>query len=227
MNTQRSASPVRRSFAVMLSLAALTTCVVVRYQPHGRYITPRVGETLVFGRLRFLHDGREFFPWNVDLVLNPVATNTERHVWLLRLGKRTVSSEVHPDPDGSLGIWLASGDYALLGSTRLPESGSAPFEVVALLRVPAGPVAAYAGDLIMKTESHEGWHASYGEFGDQSVTVLPLDLAQQTLEQRLGMLPEPPVVSPWCAGANLPGFNDPDLSTRAEELLDRGCHDEP
>lgn len=214
-----------RSLAVTLGLAVVSSCVSVRYQRPGRHITPRAGETLVFGRVRFLHDGREFFPWNVSLVAPPVGTKTERHLWLLRLGRRAVSAEVHPDPDGSLAIWLASGDYALIGSVQLPTSGAPPYEVVALFRVPAGPVAAYGGELNLKTESHEGGHLSYSEFGDKSVTLLPIDIARVTLEQRLGTLPETPVQSPWCANDHLPGFHDAKLATRAKELLDSGCDD--
>jgi hypothetical protein len=216
---------LRRAIAVALALAALSGCVSVRYQRPGRHIAPRAGETLVFGRVRFFHDGREFFPWDVSLVGPPVATRTERHLWLLRLGRRAVSAELHPDPDGSLAIWLASGDYALLGSTQLLTSGAPPYEVVALIRVPSGAVAAYTGDLNMKTESHEGVHLSHGELGATSVTVLPIDIARVTLEQRLGTLPETPALSPWCAGEHVPGFNDSKLATRAKELLDRGCEE--
>lgn len=214
-----------RSIALALALAALSGCVSIRYQRPGRQITPRAGETLVFGRIRFFHDGREFFPWNVSLVAPPVGTDTERHLWLLRLGRRAVSAEVHPDPDGSLAIWLAHGDYALIGSTQLLPSGAPPYEVVALFRVPAGPVAAYTGELSMKTGSHEGGYLRYSELGDKSVTLLPVDIARVTLEQRLGTLPETPALSPWCAGARLPGFNDAKLAPRAKELLDRGCDD--
>jgi hypothetical protein len=213
--------------AANLALAALMGCVAVGYQSAGQHISPRAGKTLVFGRLRFFHDGREFFPWNVKLIASPVGTSTERHVWLLRLGARAVSAELHPDPDGSLAIWLASGDYALVGTTQPLESGSTGYEVVALFRVPAGAVAAYAGELIMKTESHEGFHVSYGEFGTTSVAVLPTDTARAALEQKLGTLPEPPAVSPWCVGDHLPGFNDPTLAARGKELLDHGCDDAP
>lgn len=213
----------RHAIALALALTAVSACVAVGYQRPGRPIAPRPGETLVFGRLRFFRDGSEFFPWNVKPVWPSVEPNIERHVWLLRLGERAVSAEVHPDPDGSLAIWLAGGDYALLGSTQLPEAGTAPFEVVALLRVPAQSVAAYAGDLILKTESHEGGHFAHGEFGVTSVAVLPIDAARATLERSNGPLPEPPVPSPWCAGGDLPGFNDPRLATRAKERLDTGC----
>ena len=208
---------------VTLALAVLSGCVSVRYQGHGQTITPRAEETLVFGRVRFFHDGREFYPWNVSLVEPGVGTNTERHLWLLRLGRRAVSAEVHPDPDGSLAIWLSSGDYALLGSTQLATAGAPPYEVVALFRVPLGPAPAYTGELNLKTESHEGGHVSYSELGATSVTLLPIDIARVTLEQRLGTLPEAPVQSPWCVGEHLPGFNDSNLAARAKELLDRGC----
>jgi hypothetical protein len=212
-----------RKLAVALALAALWGCVTVTYQRAGRQITPRSGQTLVFGRVRFFHDGREFFPWNVSLNQSGVATRTERHLWLLRLGRRAVSAELHPDADGSLAIWLAGGDYALLGSTQLSTAGAPPYEVVALFRAPAGPVAAYAGELMLKTESHEGGYLAHGELGETAVTVLPIEIARVTLEQRLGTLPEAPVLSPWCAGEDVPGFNDSKLATRAKELLDRAC----
>ncbi|HEU5358754.1 MAG TPA: hypothetical protein VFU45_06530 [Gemmatimonadales bacterium] len=217
-----SASLWRRT-VVLLTLLALSGCVTIRYQRPGSEVTPRTGETLVFGRVRFFHDGREFFPWKVSLVGDPVATNTERHLWLLRLGRRAVSSEVHPDPDGSLAIWLGSGDYALLGSTEIATEGAPPYEVVALIRVPAGPVSAYAGDLELRTESHEGGHLSRGEFGDATVTLAPITIARATVEQRLGRLPEVPATSSWCAGERVPGFNDSKLAARAKELLDQGC----
>lgn len=213
----------RVATATMAALTVLSGCVSVRYQRAGRQIAPRAGETLVFGRVRFFHDGREFFPWSVSLVGPAVATNTERHLWLLRLGRRAVSAELHPDPDGSLAIWLASADYALLGSTQRLTTGAPPYEVVALLRVPAGPVAAYVGDLNMNTESHEGGYLSHSELGETSLALVPIDIARVTLEQRLGTLPETPVLSPWCAGEQLPGFTDSKLAARAKELLDRAC----
>ena len=208
--------------AVALALAALSACVGISYQRPGQHISPRAGRTLVFGRLRLFHDGHEFFPWKATLM---ATSNTERHLWLLRLGQRAASAEVHPDADGSLAIWLASADYALLGSTEAVVSGPAPFEVVAVFRVPAGAVAAYAGELMMKTETREGFHVSNAEFGVKSVELQPLDTARAALERRLGTLPQPPVASPWCVGDAVPDFNDPHLAARAKELLDRGCHD--
>lgn len=215
----------RHQIAAMLAFAALSGCVGVSYQRPGRPVTPRAGKTLVLGRLRFFHNTTEFFPWGATLVAAPAGTTTERHLWLLRLDARAVSTELHPDQDGSLAIWLASGDYALLGSTELRTLGSAAYEVVALFRVPAGTVAAYAGELRLTTESHEGWHVSYSELGTPSVAVLPIDTARATLERRFGSLLQPPIVSPWCAGDFLPAFNDPKLASRGKDLLDRGCHD--
>jgi len=222
----RSKLQAWRAIAMTLVLVALSGCVSVSYQTPGQHIVPRDGETLVFGRLRFFHDEREFFPWSTTFLSSLFERGNERHLWLLRLGRRAVSAEVHPDSDGSLAIWLAAGDYALIGSTQPPASGSAAYEVVAVIRVPAEPVAAYAGELIMKTESREGLHPSYSGFGAKSVTLLPIDIARATLDQRLGTLPEPPFVSPWCAGDDVPGFNDPGLARRAKELLDGGCRDQ-
>jgi len=205
-----------------LALAALAGCVGISYQSPGQPVTPHAGKTLVFGRVRFFHDGREFFPWNVKIVVFPEA-NTERHVWLQRLGQHAVSAELHPDPDGSLAIWLATGDYALVGSTEAMGAGTGAFYVVALFRVPAAAAAMDAGDLLFKTESHEGGYWSYGEFGSASVTLPPIDSARAALQRKFGPLPEPLVLSPWCTGEQLPGFNDPQLAARGKELLDHGC----
>jgi len=209
---------------VVLPLAALSACVSVHYPRPGPSITPRAGETLVFGRLRFWYDGSEFFPWERQLVPTAAGLPAERHLWLLRLGRRAASAELHPDEDGTLAVWLAPADYALLGSTRAKPSGFGAVEVVALMRVPAGKVAAYAGELSMRAEKNpEGGHASYSEFGVKSVDVQPIEIARATFEQRLGRLPESPVVAPWCAGNDLPAFDDPGLADRARLLLDRGC----
>lgn len=209
--------------SLLLSLTLVAACVSVKYQSAGRQIAPETGKTLLVGRVRFFHDGREFFPWNRSLFSTSVGTDTERHLWLLRPGHRAVSAELHPDPDGSLAIWLAPGDYALVGSTRLPTVGGNPDELVALFRIPAGAVTLYAGDLSFTTERHEGGHFARGEFGEATVALAPPDSARVILERRFGALTAPPVVSAWCAGASLPAFQDRDLATHAKELLDRNC----
>ena len=206
--------------ASALAGAAPSACVTVTYPVPGQHVSPRAGETLVFGRLHFFYDGREFFPWKVRLLPD---SGLERHLWLLRLDERAVSAELRPDEDGSLAIWLAPGDYALLGSTQAVTPGAAAVEVEALLRVPARPGAAYAGDLVMKTEWQEGTHVSFGEFGAKTVEEQPLEIARSTLEQKLGTLPQAPVISPWCTADHLPAFNVPELANCARELLDRGC----
>jgi hypothetical protein len=207
--------------ALALALSVLPACAGVTYQKPGKPVTPRAGEAIVFGRVRFFYDGKEFFPWQVKIDVFPQA-NTERHVWLLRLRQRTVSAELHPEQNGSLAIWLASGDYALVGSTEALGAGVGAFYVVALFRVPADTAAMSAGDLIFKTESHEGGHWS-SAFGDAFVTAEPAALARDSLEKKFGTLPEPFTVSAWCAGDSLPAFNDPDLAKRGKELLDRDC----
>jgi hypothetical protein len=207
--------------ALVVAIVALAGCAAVTYQKPGHPITPRAGETLVFGRVRFFHNGKEFFPWEVKVVFVPVP-NTERYVWLLRLGQRAVSAELHPEGDGSLAIWLARGDYALVGSNEAQGAGVGAFYVVALFRVPADIAAMSAGDLIFRTESHEGGHWS-SAFGDAFVAVQPAALARDSLAKKFGALPEPFTVSAWCAGDSLPGFDDPDLAKRGKDLLDRGC----
>lgn len=194
-----------RALSLALSLLAASSCVGVTYQRAGQPVVPRAGQTLVETRVRFFHDGRELFPWSASLT-----TRAERHLWLLRLHPRAVSAELHPDADGSLSIWVASGDYALVGSTELPSGGTAPYEVLALLRVPAGAVTANPGELTFATHTPpDGWSVAHGEFGDASVTAPPQGAD----------------VSRWCVGEQVPGFNDPALAKRAGELLDGACED--
>ena len=213
------------ALSLVLAFFASLSCVGVTYQRAGQPITAHEGQSLVLTRVRFFHDAREFFPWNVSLTPAGVTTSTERHLWLLRLRPRGVSAELHPDADGSLAIWLATGDYALLGSTELPEAGTAPYEVLALLRVPAGVVTAYAGELTFATETHEGSWLAHGEFGDASVVVKPNDIARATGELRVGTLPQAPVIARWCIGDQIPAFSDTDLARRATELMDGPCAD--
>lgn len=210
---------------VILMATYTGACVDISYQRPDQAITPRAGHVLIFGHVRFFQDNVEFFPWKPALLPDSAWRAIERHLWLLRLGGRAVSPEIHPDADGALAIWLASGDYALIGNTEIPTSGSSGYEVVALIRVPDGPTAAYAGELMFISEHHEGWSAARGAFGVAEVAVMPVTAGRSDLENRLGSLPEPPVVSPWCVGDDLPRFDDPDLMTRAREILDRGCEE--
>jgi len=221
MPTPHSRRPLRRCQSLLLALAVvvLTGCVNVEYARQAQRIEPRDGQALVFGRIRFFHDGHEYYPWRPTIV-----QGYERHLWLLRLDRRSVSAEMHPDADGTLAIWITPGDYALVGSTEKLRSMSNFRETVALLRVPAGQVAVYAGDLIFTTTtSREGGQFHVSAFGSVTVAVQPPEAAQEAMERRLAALPAPTVSSPWCAGADVPAFEDPDLVSRARQLLDQGC----
>jgi hypothetical protein len=211
---------VLRWIGLILVASYAGACVEISYQRPYQTITPRAGHVLVFGHVRFFEDNVEFFPWEPALLPGSGWRAIERHLWLLRLGERAVSPEIHPDADGALAIWLASGDYALIGNTEIPTTGSSGYEVLALIRVPEGPVAAYAGELMFISEHQEGWSASRSAFGMAAVGVLPVVAGRADLEKRLGPLPEPPVVSPWRVSEDLPGFNDSDLITRAKKNLD-------
>lgn len=191
----------------------------VDYARQDERIEPRVGQALVFGRLRFFHDGHEYYPWRPTIV-----QGYERHLWLLKLDDRAVSAELHPDADGTLAIWISPGDYALVGSTEKLRSMSGFRETVALLRVPAGRVTVYAGDLIFTTTtSREGGQFHVSEFGSVTVAVQSPEVAQEAMERRLAALPAPTASSPWCAGDDVPAFENPDLVSRARQLLDQGC----
>ena len=215
------------SIALAMVLGVLAGCVSIRYAGPGQDLEPRAGETLLYGRVRFFHDDREFFPFAPNLVAPALGADPERHLWFLRLDRRAVSAELHPDPDGTLTLWLEDGDYALIGCTRLENEGIPPYEVIALFRVPAGAACTYLGDLNLKTRSHEGGHWSHGELGETSVTLLPTDIARKTVELRLGVLPGPQIPSAWCTGDAVPDFDDARLADRARQLLDRGCVDSP
>lgn len=208
----------------MLVLVALASCVTVEYPDRGLRITPRAGHALVFGRVQFFDEaGREYFPWS----LNPLAP--QLHLWLLRLDPRRVSPELNFASDGTFGAWIEAGDYALVGSRR-PVGGSMQEMqdkfVVALLRVPADAVAVYAGDLVLTAHVSAFVIAElepdYAIVGSH-VSADDLRSAQERLERQFGVLPEAPAVSTWCAGKEVPGFDDPDLITHGRSLLEAGC----
>lgn len=215
-----------RLVAAALSLLAAAACVNVGYLTPGERIEPRAGQSLVFGRIRFVENGREYFPWNISLsseLSSELLPQREAHFWLLQLDRRAVSAELHPDEDGSLAIRLSPGDYALVGSDEGIESGGSYREVVALLRVPGQGAFVYSGDLVFTTQYREGWSLQHGHFGTASVTREPLQQATAMLEARYGALPGALAASPWCVGRDVPAFTDADLAERARQLLDRGC----
>lgn len=206
---------------VLLLAAVLGSCVNVEYARPGRSLEPRPGRSLVFGAIRFYRDGKQYFPWDA---LDESAE--ERHVRLMPLDRVAAAGELWPAPDGSLAIWIAPGDYALLGTDEGVSEHPPSFEVLALLRVPAGAAAVYAGEFASETRTprpQEGWIVSTTRFGVTRVQAEPLADARAALERRLGTLPAEPVSSPWCVRPDLPCFSDPGLRSRAREMLDRGC----
>lgn len=212
--------------AVMLCLLAAAACVDVRYVSPGDRIEPQADQSLVFSRIRFVHDGQEYYPWKISLfseLLTALLPQREAHFWLLRLDRRAVSGELHPDEDGSLAIRLAPGDYALVGTDQPIESAGSYREVVALLRVPGGDPFVYSGDLTFTTQYREGWSAQHGQFGTAAVTSAPPQQATESIEAKYGPLPGALTRSPWCVGPEVPEFDDADLAERARQLLDRGC----
>ena len=216
---------------VALALVTLSACIMdVEYARRGQSLVPHEGKALVFTRVRFFYDGREFFPWNspatVDILLN-MHRDDVRRVWLRRLDVREASWELRPDQDGLLATWLPAGDYALLGTEDTATEYATPaLTVVALLRVPIDQQVVYAGELVFRDEWREGGHGRY-TFGEGSVTTDSIAAVITTLEARYGALPGPPAVSPWCIGTDVPSFDNPELVSQSRRLLDRGCSESP
>jgi hypothetical protein len=211
--------------AAILAAAMLTACVTVGYVRPGEHVEPRAGEAVVFTRIRFTHDGREWFPWDPSFVEVMLEVEQHRHFWLRRLDRHAVTPELQPESDGSLALRVPHGDYALAGTDEdLSEASSTTaIEIVALLRVPPDQPYVYAGDLVLVTQYREGWSAITRWLGEPLVQQLPAEAATAAIEAKYGQLRGPPAVSPWCVGPGVPAFAEPDGPDRARELLDRGC----
>lgn len=221
--------PIRPSACGLATLALaavlLAGCVVVEVPRAGQPIEARAGKVLVYGRVRLFNGTEEYRPWAASSVLGP-----ELHLWLLRLGPRRISPELPLEADGSFRWWLDAGDYALIGSrqegpwSEVSNPGVPDFDVLSLLRVPEGALAAYAGELRVQALSvvrDEHMHTQY-DLGPAEVRSDP-EAARLALERAFGPLSQPPASAPLCAGELVPGFSDPDLATRGRTLLDRGC----
>ena len=214
---------------VALCIAVLAACVVpIEYPGPGQRIEPRPGHGLVFGRVRIVGaTGRVYFP----VAHNPSAPGyltiapPEPHLTLLRLGppqERALSGRLAVRPDGSLAVWVPAGDYGLVAIS--PVQDQANVNLIALLRVPDGGVAVYAGDLTITIEIEpqgpiEGW----GRYRvmDAAVAGDGEPDARKVLEQRHGPLPRPPAVSLWCTG--FVGSTD----AQWHAALDAGCGNPP
>lgn len=211
--------------ATALVLVLLGGCVAVDSPQPGRALTPRAGQTLVFGRVRLLSDGTEYRPWDPATQYGP-----QVYMALLRLGPRRVAPSPPLEEDGRFYWWLAPGDYAVVGNRHDVYAGQTSdaqmqdMKVLALLRVPGEGTAAYAGELVLELESVEMNHrreTTY-EFGREDVYDRREE-ALAELHRLFGPLLETPGVSLMCAGPDLPGFDDPALFGRGRALLDADC----
>jgi hypothetical protein len=204
---------------LVLAIAGLTACVMLVEQAgEGDPVAGHARKSLVVGRVRFAHDGVEYFPWRVQLPIEQ-----ERHLWLLRFDSLAASFELWPEPDGTLAVWLAPGDYALIGSERRPKGPGFPGIPLALLRVRPDPRIAYAGDLIVSTMTAPEGFSVGRSMGEVRLELEPVDRVREVLERRHGALPVVPVVTPWCIGDDVRALRNEAFATRGRQLLDQGC----
>ncbi len=211
--------------ATALVLVLLSGCVAVGLPQPGRALTPRAGQTLVFGRVRLLSDGTEYRPWDPATEYGP-----QVYLALLRLGPRRVALSPPLEEDGRFYWWLPPGDYAVVGNRhdvyaeRTSDTQVQDMQVLALLRVPDEITAVYVGELVLELESVETnrrLQTTY-DFGREQVRD-QRDEALVQLHRLFGPLQEAPGVSLMCAGPDLPGFDNSALFRRGRALLDAGC----
>jgi len=212
-------------FAAAMVLVLLIGCVTIGSPQPGRALSPRTGQTLVFGRIRLVSGTTEYRPWDPVTEFGP-----QVYLVLLRLGPRRVAPGPPVEKDGRFYWWLPPGDYAVIGNRhdvhaeRTTDAQRQDMEVLALLRVPGGITAAYVGELVLELESVETdrrQRTTY-DFGRERVYDR-WDEALVELDRLFGPLPEAPDASLMCAGPDLPGFSDPALFSRGRALLDAGC----
>jgi|APFre7841882724_1041349.scaffolds.fasta_scaffold67831_1 hypothetical protein len=221
-----------RTLLVALLVTTLPACMTnVEHARPGQSLEPREGKALVISRIRFFYDGREIFPWDAsafyDAVLD-IERAEARHIWLLPLDATAGSWELRPDVDGTLTLWLPPGDYALVGRRDDPNGPADPnLAFMALLRVPSDRPVVYAGELTFAEDFRAGWHA-HPAFGDGSVTTHSMAEAIRKVEASYGALPNPPAVSVWCVGKDLPAANNiTEFVSQSRRLLDVGCSTSP
>lgn len=206
-------------------LVLLIGCVTVNSPRPGQALSPRVGQTLVFGRVRLVSDEAEYYPWDPASLFGP-------QVWLalLRLGPRRIAPGPPVEEDGRFYWWLPPGDYAVIGNRhdvyaeRTTDVQRQDMEVLALLRVPGGVTAAYVGELVLELEAVETDHQQRTTyvFGRKRVRDRR-DEALAELDRLFGPLPEAPGDSLMCAGPGVPDFRDSTLFSRGRGLLDANC----
>lgn len=203
----------------------VSACVTVGYVRPGERVEPRSGEAVLFTRIRFMHDGREWFPWDPSFFEAMLDLEQHRHFWLRSLDRQAITPELQPDDDGSLALRLAPGDYALVGTDEeiADVDSTTRFEIVAVLRVPPDQPYVYAGDLVLVTQYREGWSAIRRWLGEPLVQQVSAQAAAAAIETKYGQLQGPLTVSPWCAGPGAPTLADADGLAAARALLGRGC----
>jgi len=209
----------------MLALASFAGCITVDSPTPGKPLAIRADTVLVFGRVRVFSSGVEYRPWNPSEVVGP-----QLYVALLRLGPRRIAPGPPFEEDGRFYWRLPPGDYAVIGNShdvyaeRTSYSQVQDMVVLALLRVPAGVPAVYAGELSLELDSVKPprLRRSSFEFGSEQVRDRQ-DEALAELEQRFGPLPEDPSILLMCSGPSVPEFDDPELFGRGRALLDAGC----
>lgn len=198
----------------------------VRAPGAGQSPVAPAGKKLVCGRIRVIDEhGVEYRPWDPAATMAP-----DLHLMLLRLGPREVAPGMPFRADGRFYWWLSPGDYALVGnrhdvhSAGTSDTQMQDMEVLAVLRAPAGAGASYAGDLVIELDDVVMHDLLAMRFSFGRVTVVDRrEEAFAALEGLFGPLPATPAVTLMCAGARVPGFNDPGLFAGARALLDAGC----
>jgi hypothetical protein len=215
--------------AAALSLGSLAGCIAVDSPGPGEPLVIRSDAGMVFGRIRVQSGGFEYRPWD------PFEVNVPQpYLALLRLGPRRISPGPPIEEDGWFYWQLPPGDYAVIGNShdfygeRTPYSRIQDMVVLALLRVPAAALPAYAGELLLEIEFDNPTDRRRGayEFGSERVRDRR-DEALAELQRLFGSLPGTPGVSLMCAGPDVPSFNDPELFNRGRALLDAGCVADP
>lgn len=225
-----SGGPVCRAILLrmlgVLCIASLAACFSVEFQQPGQPIKPHPGMALLFGRLQVFDEAGH---------RSTEQTRLYSSMYLMHLGisgTRSVEPGLKPDADGWFAIWVPPGDYALLAP--VPSYGTDGntniyTEELALLRVPAGELAVYTGNLVItaKMVVSEAMFSRGTFFNLASTRVVadPLETVQKSLEQKYGPLQRPPVAALWCIG-NSPGIVDP-LNAGARAVLDSNCGNPP
>jgi hypothetical protein len=190
-------------------LAAGCGTITTGYQSAGQPIQARAGQALVFGHVKVAGmDGTVYFPAGRGLA-TPSNPGLVEHMtpnlslWKLRspiaMEWGASTTQLKFEADGSLFVWVPAGDYELV-LTSPTNLEHVRMEMVALIRVPADAIAAYAGELIITI----AMEPTETFLDPQPYMVAGVEVessaaaARNALEARFGPLPGPPAESLWC-----------------------------